>query len=276
MMRRGFTLIELLVVIAIIAILVALLLPVLARAKERAYIANCQSNLKQLQICWHLYVADNNDLLPPNDSVVMPNGSPNGITVAAGESWCPDHPQTDLTTSNIERGVLFRYNRSATIYHCPADRSTLQTLDGQPLAQLRYRSYNMSQSVNGYPQFLNAPNGVFDLSHIPCAKSFSQIQNPGPASLFVFIDEMAETEYDAQFGAPVKGSPYYNDSQDVWFDQPSNRHQQGGNLSFADGHVEYWHWAVPKVFVDFDQDVPPEEMPDYQRIQNAMMQYAPQ
>ena len=57
-----------------------------------------------------------------------------------------------------------------------------------------------------------------------------------------------------------------------WWDLPSSRHMRRGNLSFADGHVEHWRWAVPKVFIDYDQYVPPAEMPDYQRVQAAMKQ----
>ena len=61
-----------------------------------------------------------------------------------------------------------------------------------------------------------------------------------------------------------------------WWDMPSNRHNQGANLSFADGHVERWHWVVPMIsssFVDgqlFAQWVPPAQMPDYTRVGNAM------
>src|SRR6266481_3898696 len=84
----GFTLIELLVVIAIIAILAALLLPALSKAKEKALNAACLSNLKQLEVCWHLYAVDNRDLLTPNNSVVSISPSGPVGDIASGVSWC--------------------------------------------------------------------------------------------------------------------------------------------------------------------------------------------
>ena len=257
----GFTLIELLVVIAVIAILASLLLPTLAKSKEKALTIACTSNLKQLELCFHLYVSDNNDVVPPNDSI-MAAGLGN-VALATGISWCPDHARTDTNTVDLERGVLFQYNRSVGIYHCPADRSTVETPDGQLLPRLRNRSYNMSQSVNGYPEFPD-PFGVVKI--LPANKRFSQIQTPPPTKLFVFIDEHPDTLLDAQFGNPV-GLPFY---PDMWFDLPADRHNQAANLSFADGHVERWRWRTPKIFTSFLQNLSPEEMPDFLKVQSAM------
>jgi prepilin-type N-terminal cleavage/methylation domain-containing protein/prepilin-type processing-associated H-X9-DG protein len=267
--KEAFTLVELMVVMAIIGLLAALLLPALARAKDKARSTQCLGNLRQLTLCSHLYAGDNDDLLPPNDSVVTPDGTPNGQTIASGVSWCSDHPQTDTNTVNLKRGVLFDYNRSVAIYHCPADTATLQTITGQPLTQLRQRSYNLSQSVNGYSAYLdNYP----DAANLPAFSKFTQIQSPSPSELFVFIDELPATQFDASFGMPPKGSPDYQDWQNCWFDMPSDRHNQGGNLSFADGHVEHWHWQTAKVFTQYGQAVAAAEMPDYVRLQNAMKQ----
>jgi len=260
---RAFTLVELLVVIAIIAILAALLLPVLSRAKMTAQSIACVNNLKQLQLCFQLYLADNDDYLVPNNSIAI-IGAP-GMNVQ-GLSWLPDvNAVTEIDASNIVNGLLFRYNRSLPIYHCPADQSTLETPDGQPLPQLRWRSYNMSQSVNGYPE---GDPEYYKI--IPAWTKFTEVRHPAPSDLFVLIDENSDTQVDAEFGNPPVGSPYF--WQNVWWDMPSDRHNLGANLSFVDGHVEHWKWQAPKMFHDWVQPVPPEEMPDYQRIQNAMKQ----
>jgi prepilin-type processing-associated H-X9-DG protein/prepilin-type N-terminal cleavage/methylation domain-containing protein len=270
----AFTLLELLIVITIIGILMVLLLPVLSIAKGKARSTSCLDNLSQLQICCHLYGCDNGDTFPPNDSIAISDGSSNGTTIASGLSWCPDHPLTDTNTVNLERGVLFSYNRSTAIYHCPEDNATVQTMSGQPLTQLRNRSYNMSQSVNGYSEYLDNLDSHQEYSHIPAVKKLTQVRLPSPSGFFVFIDELANTELDSSFGMPPKESPYFQQWQNCWFDMPADRHNQGGNLSFADGHVEHWQWKVPKVFTADGQAVSDAEMPDYVRLQNAMLQPA--
>jgi prepilin-type N-terminal cleavage/methylation domain-containing protein/prepilin-type processing-associated H-X9-DG protein len=263
----GFTLIELLVVIAVIAILAALLLPALTKAKEESFRVNCMGNLRQLQLCWQMYEDDYGGVLCPNNSI-----DTMGVGYMAQVSWCEDSARTDTNTAGIQGGLLFPYNKSTGIYHCPSDVSTIQDANGNPLPQLRTRSYNMSQSVNGLgmlvsPDFDNLPVDVF----CPCFIKFSSITNPTPTRLFVFIDENEGTLEDDQFGYPMPNYGYSG----YWFDMPSNRHNQGGNLSFADGHVERWNWAVPMI-----DPLPPGDavpvasggMPDYIRVGNAMRQ----
>ena len=263
----AFTLIELLVVIAIIAILAAMLLPVLTKAKEKVWTAGCLSNLKQLSVCWHLYALDNLDRVAPNNSIMFFTGTNanDAIPGATGVSWCPDHARTDTNTVALQSGVLFPYNTSPAIYHCPADKSTVETADGQQTAQLRNRSYNMSQSVNGYPEYL-AALGIQSLIDLPYWKRLSDIIRPAPGRLFVFIDEHQDTLVDAQFGNPVQ-MPYW---PDMWFDKPADRHNQGGCLSFADGHAERWRWKVSKTPAYAGQSPTPDEMPDFLRVQSAM------
>ena len=272
---QGFTLVELLVVIAVIAILAGLLLPVLSRAKDSARNINCESNLRQLQICWHLYADDYRGVFVPNDWIDFEGGGSNGPVNNdyTQTSWCPGDARTDTNTANIQSGLLYPYNTSTAIYHCPADVSTIEDANGNRLPQLRTRSYNMSQSVNGYPLLVDPQTGYAVDALQPCFATFASITNPTPTQLFVFIDENEVTLEDPQFGFPQPGSgwPY------EWWDMPSNRHSQGSNLSFADGHAEHWHWQAPMTATyppGYAQPVPGPQGPDYMKVGNATRQKA--
>jgi prepilin-type N-terminal cleavage/methylation domain-containing protein/prepilin-type processing-associated H-X9-DG protein len=269
---RAFTLVELLVVIAVIAILAALLLPSLARAKEEGRRANCVSNLRQLAFCWEMYADDNHGTLAPNNWIDYVGGTNGGYSKSV--SWCNGNALKDTNTANIQTGLLFPYNRSTGIYHCPSDFSTIVDANGNPLPLLRTRSYNMSQSVNGLGLLVDPSfNGGFavDVTQ-PCFVTVSSVTNPPPSRLFVFIDENELTLFDDQFGYPMPNYGY-----GIWWDMPSNRHNQSADLSFADGHVETWHWLVPMLYTNgFSiygpnaQSVPPAQMHDYTRVGNAM------
>jgi prepilin-type N-terminal cleavage/methylation domain-containing protein len=265
----AFSLIELLVVIVVLSVLAALLLAALAKAKEEGRRVNCLSNLRQLTLCWEMYADENQGFLAPNNWIDYA-GAGGGFNQSV--SWCNGDALMDTTASNIQTGLLYPYNDSPGIYHCPSDVSTIVDANGNPLPQLRTRSYSMSQSVNGLGFFVNPSfNGgeAVDVTQ-PCFAKLSDATNPAPPRLFVFIDENERTLQDDQFGYPMVNSGYYG----LWFDMPSNRHHQGGDLSFADGHGEYWRWHEPMVDTlpsgQIGQAVTPGQMPDYFRIGSAM------
>ncbi len=212
--RPGFTLIELLVVIAIIAILAGLLLPALSQAKATGHRIACLNNYRQLQFCWIMYIDDENGRLPSN--ATLTGGSRAGYSSPIG-TWVTGCAWTDTTTSGIEAGLLFKYNKSPRIYKCPSDRSTVRDQGQIP----RVRSVSMNMYMND----------VADANQ--AWQTFSQI--PSPSRAFVFIDEHQNSIENSRFCVSQPGTW-------SWVDFPATRHRGGAVLSFADGHSDLWKW----------------------------------
>ena len=237
---RAFTLIELVVVVAIIAILASLLLPALGRAKSAGQSASCLSNLRQLQAGWLMYVHDNNDSLPPNISRRIQFDLVN----VAG-AWVLGNAKTDTNTANIEAGVLFKYIGAARIYRCPADRSTVR---GKPTLP-RTRSYSIQAWLNLDTVSGTAMDEINNTSFN--LRKYARLVDPPPSVAWVFIDEHELSIDDGIFGI---GNPSYapeaqtNPNQEFWVALRGDRHNNGANLSFADGHAEHHHWLCHRGF----------------------------
>ena len=228
---HGFTLVELVAVIATIIILVSLLCAALNHTKEKALRVACVNNLRQLQVAWINYTGDNDDLLPLNQTAPSPAGKPSIISRGSSVgSWVVGNPTIDVTTTGIEKGTLFPYVGSTEVYRCPMDDSTVVRHPDI----LRTRSYSM-----------NAFLGGDDPEHNLRVKTkLSEWTAPGKESTFVFIEEHADSYWLSSFWVYPKEE--INATSASWWSTPADRHNQGCNLSFADGHVEYWQWYSPK------------------------------
>jgi prepilin-type N-terminal cleavage/methylation domain-containing protein len=270
----AFTLIELLVVIAIIAILAAMLLPTLTKAKLTAQGSLCLNNGKQMMTAILIYSSDNSEFFPPN---------PDDGNTLPGYNWCSGHagigqPQefNPDVIKDPARSLLISYlGGNASIFRCPSDlrQGLYQGANPAFLGQIvpAARTFSMNQAVgtidpgfdaggphNGIPNLsVNGPWLNSQETHRRNSPWFTYgktttIQAPGPSMLWVLIDEDANGLNDAAFAFGMEVP--------AWVDVPGTYHNMGCGFAFADGHSETRHW----LYHSEKQKNDIFDLPDYQ------------
>ncbi len=200
--RRGFTLIELLVVIAVIAVLMALLLPALNRAREQGKRAVCLNNVKTLALGWMMYCEEYNGNMPQAQALTN-----------SGWIWNPsgsrpvDAPR-ETQLDALKKGQLFEYVQNVKVYRCPVART------------VEMRTYSCTHSMNG----LSFDGG-------PVVKNLYKIREP--ALRLAFLDDFGE-DWDAAWAVCW--------SRPAWWNPIPARHGAGTVMAFADGHADWWPW----------------------------------
>lgn len=251
--NRGFTLIELLVVIAIIAILAAMLLPALSRAKTKAQGIYCLNNHKHLVLAWKMYVDDNRDVLP------FTKGNGNYDPYAWCNGWLDNTGTADNWDINhdLTQSILWPYcGKNAGIFKCPSDTSMANV---RGIMMPRVRSMSMIAwmggrgSGAGQPAALNWSGTTFGNTRGEARiyRKFNDMTDPGPVKSAVFLDEREDSINDGMFVNAMEGAPTTpggppSPAQYGIIDYPASYHGGSGGFSFADGHSELKHWRDPR------------------------------
>jgi prepilin-type N-terminal cleavage/methylation domain-containing protein len=237
--NRGFTLIELLVVIAIIAILAAMLLPALNKAKLKAQGISCMNNHRQLALAWRMYSEENRDVL------VYASDSDGQYPQKDPYSWCNTHLDKnpgnrgnwDINEDIVKR-PLWIYAKNANIYKCPSDTSFVMVNNER---KPRVRTMSMNLYVGG---FCGEASWPYAANYRVFLKYGDISSSPiGPSKCFVFLDMRQDCINWGNFMTHTDG--YYPNNPAAYkfnTDFPGFYHHLACGFSFADGHSEIKKW----------------------------------